>query len=59
MIFLIDHNIEGQSLMLFGSIISEGWLDTLPIRFVSFVDSLIEIALYIENYLGVSRLFVP
>ncbi|NET55773.1 MAG: hypothetical protein F6K47_06280 [Symploca sp. SIO2E6] len=22
--------------MLFGSIISEGWLDTLPIRFVSF-----------------------
>lgn len=116
--------------MLFGSIIYEGWLDTLPIRFVSFdevqlpitssdrvvwrfaqenqmilltanrsmkdedsleqvlreeclptslpvvtianvdrivereyreqcVDRLIEIALYIENYLGVSRLFVP
>ncbi len=116
--------------MLFGSIIYEGWLDTLPIRFVSFdevqlpitssdrvlwrfaqenqmilltanrsmkdedsleqvlreeclptslpvvtianvdrivereyreqcVDRLIEIALYIENYLGVSRLFFP
>ena len=130
MIFLIDHNIEGQSLMLFGSITSEGWLDILTIRFVSFdevelpitssdrvvwrfaqenqmilltanrsmkgedsleqvlreeclstslpvvtlanvdrivereyreecVDRLIEIALYLENYLGVSRLFIP
>jgi len=129
-IFLIDHNIEGQSLMLFGSITSEGWLDVLSIRFVSFdevdlpitssdrvvwkfaqenqmilltanrsmkgedsleqvlreeciptslpvitlanvdrivereyreecVDRLIEIALYLENYLGVSRLFIP
>jgi hypothetical protein len=129
-IFLIDHNIEGQSLMLFGSITSEGWLDTLRIRFVYFdevklpitssdrvvwrfaqenqmilltanrsmkgedsleqvlreeclptslpvvtianvdrivereyreecVDRLIEIALYLENYLGVSRLFIP
>jgi hypothetical protein len=129
-IFLIDHNIEGQSLMLFGSIASEGWLETLPIRFISFdevelpitssdrvvwrfaqenqmilltanrsmkgedsleqvireeclstslpvvtlanvdriiereyreecVDRLIEIALYLENYLGVSRLFIP
>jgi hypothetical protein len=129
-IFLIDHNIEGQSLMLFGSITSEGWLDVLRIRFVYFdevelpitssdrvvwqfaqenhlilltanrsmkgedsleqvlreeclptslpvvtlanvdrviereyreecVDRLIEIALYLENYLGVSRLFIP
>jgi hypothetical protein len=129
-IFLIDHNIEGQALMLFGSITSEGWLDILTIRFVSFdevelpitssdrvvwrfaqenqmilltanrsmkgkdsleqvlreeclptslpvvtlanvdrivereyreecVDRLIEIALYLENYLGVSRLFIP
>jgi hypothetical protein len=32
----IDHNIEGQSLILFGSITSEGWLETLPIRFISF-----------------------
>ncbi len=128
--FLIDHNIEGQSLVLFGSIIAEGWLDIVPIRFVSFdevqlsitssdrvvwrfaqenhmilltanrsmkgedsleqvlreenlptslpiitianvdrivereyrercIDRLIEIALYIENYLGASRLFIP
>jgi hypothetical protein len=35
-IFLIDHNIEGQSLMLFGSITSEGWIDVLTIRFVYF-----------------------
>lgn len=130
MIFLIDHNIEGQSLILLGSITSEGWLETLPIRFISFdevelpitssdrvvwrfaqenqmilltanrsmkgedsleqvireeclqtslpvvtfanvariiereyreecVDRLIEIALYLENYLGVSCLFIP
>jgi hypothetical protein len=129
-IFLIDHNIEGQSLILFGSITSEGWLETLPIRFISFdeaelpitssdrvvwrfaqknqmilltanrsmkgedsleqvireeclptslpvvtlanidriiereyreecVDRLIEIALYLDNYLGVNRLFIP
>jgi hypothetical protein len=36
MIFLIDHNIEGQSLMLFGHLTTEGWLDLLPIRFVTF-----------------------
>jgi hypothetical protein len=130
MIFLIDHNIEGQALMLFGSLTTGGWLDTLPIRFVSFdevqlpiessdrivwrfaqekqmilltanrsmkgedsleqvireenlptslpvvtianvdriverdyreqcVERLIEIVFYIENYLGVSRLFIP
>ena len=128
--FLIDHNIEGQALLLFGSLISGGWLDTLPMRFVTFdevqmpinssdrvvwrfaqknhmilltanrsmkgedsleqvlreenlptsfpvvtlanvdriierdyrercVDRLVEIALYLENYLGVSRLFIP
>ncbi|MBD2503736.1 ACP S-malonyltransferase [Anabaena azotica] len=130
MIFLIDHNIEGQALMLFGSLTTGGWLDILPIRFVSFdevelpidsndrmvwrfaqekqmvlltanrsmkgedsleqvireenlpislpvvtlgnvdrivereyreqcVDSLIEIVFYIDNYLGVGRLFIP
>lgn len=130
MIFLIDHNIEGQALMLFGSVTIEGWLDILPIRFVTFeevqlpinssdrivwrfaqqnqmilltanrsmketdsleqvireessstslpvvtlgnvariaerdyreqcVARLIEIVLYIENYMGVSRLFIP
>ena len=36
MIFLIDHNIEGQALVLFGSITTGGWIDLLPIRFLTF-----------------------
>lgn len=130
MIFLVDHNIEGQALLLFGSITSEGWLNILPISFVTFdqvqlpinskdrvvwrfaqenqmilltanrsmndedsleqvlreensqtsfpvvtianvdriverdyrercVERLVEIAIYIDNYMGVSRLFIP
>ena len=130
MIFLIDHNLEGQALILLGNIVAEGWLDLLPIRFVKFkeiglpidssdqavwrfaqanqmilitanrsmkgersleqvireenmaaslpvvtigsvarldereyrelcINRLIEIALYIENYTGAGRLFVP
>lgn len=34
--FLIDHNLGGQSEILFGSIASQGWLALLPIRFVTF-----------------------
>jgi predicted nuclease of predicted toxin-antitoxin system len=34
--FLIDHNIEGQALILLGIITSRGWLDLVPIRFISF-----------------------
>lgn len=36
MIFLVDHNLEGHTLLLSGSIASLGWLDLLPIRFVTF-----------------------
>ena len=36
MIFIIDHSIEGQALMLFGSITAGGWVDLLSIRFVIF-----------------------
>lgn len=36
MIFLIDHNLEGHALLLSGNIASLGWLDLLPIRFVTF-----------------------
>jgi hypothetical protein len=36
MIFLIDHNIEGQAIVLFGSMTTAGWLDLLPLRFVTF-----------------------
>ncbi len=36
MIFLVDHNLEGHALLLSGNIASLGWLDLLPIRFVTF-----------------------
>lgn len=36
MIFLIDHNLNGHALVLFGSIVNQGWLDLMPIRFVTF-----------------------
>ena len=38
MIFLIDHNLEGHGLLLSGIIASLGWLDLLPIRFVTFAE---------------------
>lgn len=36
MIFLIDHNIEGQALILLNIIIKQGWLDLFEIRFMTF-----------------------
>lgn len=36
MIFLIDHNLEGHAEILVGNIASQGWLELLPIRFVTF-----------------------
>jgi hypothetical protein len=36
MIFLIDHNLNGHALILFGAIANQGWLDIIPIRFVTF-----------------------
>lgn len=38
MIFLIDHNLKGHALVFFGAIASEGWLDIVPIRFVTFAE---------------------
>ena len=35
---LIDHDIEGQAMLLWAQISSEGWPDLLPLRFVRFVD---------------------
>ena len=40
MIFLIDHNLNGHALIFFGSIANQGWLDIIPIRFVTFAQSL-------------------
>ncbi|MEC4881128.1 MAG: ACP S-malonyltransferase [Scytonema sp. PMC 1070.18] len=36
MIFLVDHNLGGHAEILFGNIASQGWLELLPIRFVTF-----------------------
>lgn len=36
MIFLVDHNLRGHVLLLSGSILSGGWLDWVPIRFITF-----------------------
>ncbi|GAB4279896.1 MAG: hypothetical protein Fur0025_07470 [Oscillatoriaceae cyanobacterium] len=36
MIFLIDHNIRGQAVILLGTLAAEGWLDILPVRFANF-----------------------
>lgn len=36
MIFLVDHNLKGHARVLLGSIASQGWLDSVPIRFVTF-----------------------
>jgi hypothetical protein len=38
MIFLIDHNLKGHALVLFGAIASQGWLDIVSIRFVTFAE---------------------
>jgi hypothetical protein len=35
---LIDHNLKGHALVLFGAIASQGWLDILPIQFVNFAE---------------------
>jgi hypothetical protein len=36
MIFPIDHNLKGHALVLFGAIASQGWLNIVPIQFVTF-----------------------
>jgi hypothetical protein len=35
-IFLIDHNLKGHALIFFGAIATQGWLDIVPIQFVTF-----------------------
>jgi hypothetical protein len=36
MILLFDHNLEGHALILLGNIANQGWIELLPIRFVTF-----------------------
>ncbi len=34
--FLIDYNLKGQAVLLWGAIAAEGWTELVPIRFVGF-----------------------
>jgi len=34
--FLIDHNLRGHAVILSGYLTASGWLDLIPIRFISF-----------------------
>jgi hypothetical protein len=38
MIFPIDQNLEGYAEILLGAIASKGWLDLLPIQFITFAE---------------------
>jgi hypothetical protein len=38
MIFLIDQNLEGYAEILLGAIASKGWLEVLPIQFITFAE---------------------
>jgi hypothetical protein len=34
--FLIDHNLRGHAVVLLGSLVSNGWIDLISIRFTFF-----------------------
>lgn len=36
--FLIDYNLKGKSLILWGVVASEGWLELIQIKFLQFED---------------------
>ncbi|MEB3292484.1 MAG: DUF5615 family PIN-like protein [Synechococcales bacterium] len=36
--FLIDCNLTGDAVLFLGTLSAEGWLDLLPIRFLTFQD---------------------
>lgn len=33
---LVDHNMEGQAILLWGVLAAEGWLDLVPLRLMTF-----------------------
>ena len=35
-IVLVDHNMEGQAILLWGVLAAEGWLDLVPVRLMTF-----------------------
>ena len=36
---LVDHNLEGQSVLILGTFNKEGWSELFPIRFMTFKDA--------------------
>jgi len=38
MTILVDHNMKGQALLLWGTLAAEGWFDLLSLRLVTFAD---------------------
>ena len=35
---LVDHNMEGQAVLLWGTLAAEGWLELVPLRLVTFAE---------------------
>jgi len=66
---LVDHNIEGHAMLLWGTLTAEGWPDLMALRLVTFPHvglpyescaiRLVEIGLDLANYLGTGRVFIP
>jgi hypothetical protein len=42
---LVDHNVEGQAVLLWGTLATEGWLELVPLRLATFA----EIGLSLES----------
>ena len=42
---LVDHNMEGQAVLLWGTLATEGWLELVPLQLVTFA----EIGLSLES----------
>ena len=39
MIFLVDYNLDGYAVIFLGVLAKRGWLELLPIRFVTFKEA--------------------
>jgi hypothetical protein len=35
---LVDRNLEGQAILLWGTFAADGWLELVPLRLVTFTD---------------------
>lgn len=48
MTVLADHNLEGQAILIWGNLGTDGWLDIFPLRLVD-----------LDDYRGAGRIFIP